>query len=89
MLFVSDAVTALTGWAPQDFLEGRINFTQLTVPDEVPPANRTRVAGLSADGLVDPVAAVKGRVPLWLRGRLRADADRGQREPHQHLAPGL
>ena len=36
MLFISDAVTALTGWTPQDFLEGRINFTQLTVPDEVP-----------------------------------------------------
>ncbi|MGQ0730131.1 PAS domain S-box protein [Acidovorax sp.] len=35
MLFVSDAVTALTGWLPQDFLEGRINFTQLTLPEEV------------------------------------------------------
>ncbi|PVE92083.1 radical SAM family heme chaperone HemW [Microbacterium sp. TPD7012] len=42
--------------------------------DEVPPANRTRVAGLIADGLVDPVAAVKGRVQLTLRGRLLADA---------------
>ena len=36
MLFVSDAVTALTGWQPQDFLEGRVNFTQLTLPEEVP-----------------------------------------------------
>ena len=35
MLFVSDAVTALTGWLPQDFLEGRINFTRLTLPEEV------------------------------------------------------
>ncbi|PUA98061.1 PAS domain S-box-containing protein [Acidovorax sp. 107] len=35
MLFVSDAVTALTGWLPQDFLEGRITFTQLTLPEEV------------------------------------------------------
>ncbi len=29
MLFISDAVTALTGWLPQDFLEGRVNFSQL------------------------------------------------------------
>ncbi|RMA59652.1 PAS domain S-box-containing protein [Acidovorax sp. 100] len=35
MLFISDAVTALTGWLPQDFLDGRINFTQLTLPEEV------------------------------------------------------
>ncbi|WP_136056413.1 radical SAM family heme chaperone HemW [Microbacterium sp. K24] len=42
--------------------------------DEVPSANRTRVAGLIADGLVDPVAAVKGRIQLTLRGRLLADA---------------
>jgi coproporphyrinogen III oxidase-like Fe-S oxidoreductase len=42
--------------------------------DTIPPANRTRVAGLIADGLVDPVAAVKGRVQLTLRGRLLADA---------------
>ena len=35
MLFISDAVTALTGWLPQDFLEGRVNFTQLTLPEEV------------------------------------------------------
>ncbi|WP_374671041.1 PAS domain S-box protein [Acidovorax temperans] len=36
MLFVSDAVVALTGWQPEDFLEGRINFSQLTVPEDVP-----------------------------------------------------
>ena len=42
--------------------------------DEVPPANRSRVAGLIADGLVDPVAAVQGRIQLTLRGRLLADA---------------
>ena len=42
--------------------------------DEVPPANRSRVAGLIADGLVDPAAAVRGRIQLTLRGRLLADA---------------
>ena len=36
MLFVSDAVVALTGWQPEDFLEGRIHFSQLTVPEDVP-----------------------------------------------------
>lgn len=36
MLFISDAVTALTGWLPQDFVEGRINFTKLTLAEEVP-----------------------------------------------------
>ncbi|MBU2172677.1 MAG: PAS domain S-box protein [Gammaproteobacteria bacterium] len=36
MLFISDAVIALTGWMPQEFLDGDINFTRLTVPDEVP-----------------------------------------------------
>jgi oxygen-independent coproporphyrinogen-3 oxidase len=42
--------------------------------DEVPAANRSRVAGLIADGLVDPAAAIRGRVQLTLRGRLLADA---------------
>lgn len=42
--------------------------------DDIPRGNRSRVAGLIADGLVDPVAAVKGRVQLTLRGRLLADA---------------
>ena len=35
---------------------------------------RPRVAGLIADGLVDPAAAVRGRVQLTMRGRLLADA---------------
>ncbi|MFJ3471513.1 radical SAM family heme chaperone HemW [Microbacterium maritypicum] len=42
--------------------------------DDVPSANRSRVAGLMADGLVDPVAALQGRIQLTLRGRLLADA---------------
>jgi oxygen-independent coproporphyrinogen-3 oxidase len=43
--------------------------------DEVPTANRSRIAGLIADGLVDPAAAIRGRVQLPLRGRLLADAE--------------
>lgn len=42
--------------------------------DDVPSANRSRVAGLIADGLVEPLAAIQGRVQLTLRGRLLADA---------------
>jgi putative oxygen-independent coproporphyrinogen III oxidase len=42
--------------------------------EDVPSANRSRVAGLMADGLVDPVAALQGRITLTLRGRLLADA---------------
>nr|WP_246335450.1 radical SAM family heme chaperone HemW [Microcella alkalica] len=38
------------------------------------PAGRREVAGLIADGLVDPAAALAGRVVLTLRGRLLADA---------------
>ncbi|KAB2888094.1 MAG: PAS domain-containing protein, partial [Burkholderiaceae bacterium] len=34
MLFVSDAVQALTGWAAQDFTEGRIHFAQLLHADD-------------------------------------------------------
>ncbi|KJL27680.1 radical SAM family heme chaperone HemW [Microbacterium oxydans] len=41
---------------------------------ELPDANRSRVAGLIADGLVDPAAALRGRITLTLRGRLLADA---------------
>ncbi|MER7446303.1 radical SAM family heme chaperone HemW [Microbacterium foliorum] len=41
---------------------------------DLPAERRTRVAGLIADGLVDPGAAVRGRVQLTLRGRLLADA---------------
>jgi oxygen-independent coproporphyrinogen-3 oxidase len=32
------------------------------------------VAGLIADGLVDPTAAFKGKLVLTLKGRLLADA---------------
>ncbi len=38
------------------------------------PAGRTAVAGLIADGLVDPASALHGTVLLTLRGRLLADA---------------
>ena len=41
---------------------------------DLPEANRSRVAGLIADGLVEPAAALSGRVQLTLRGRLLADA---------------
>ena len=37
-------------------------------------AGRTAVAGLIADGLVDPASALRGTVLLTLRGRLLADA---------------
>ncbi len=40
----------------------------------LPPAARTAVAGLIADGLVDGTAAVRGSILLTLRGRLLADA---------------
>jgi len=38
------------------------------------PQGRTAVAGLIADGLVEPAAAFAGRVVLTFRGRLLADA---------------
>lgn len=38
------------------------------------PAGRREVAGLIADGLVDPGSALRGTVVLTLRGRLLADA---------------
>ncbi|MFT4260547.1 radical SAM family heme chaperone HemW [Microbacterium sp.] len=41
---------------------------------DLPEGNRSRVAGLMADGLVDAAAAIRGRVRLTLRGRLLADA---------------
>lgn len=41
---------------------------------DLPQGNRSRVAGLIADGLVDAASAVRGRVRLTLRGRLLADA---------------
>lgn len=42
--------------------------------DDLPADRRSRVAALIADGLVDPGAAIRGRVQLTLRGRLLADA---------------
>ena len=41
---------------------------------ELTAAGRTAVAGLIADGLVDPALAIAGRVLLTVRGRLLADA---------------
>ncbi|UYO95752.1 radical SAM family heme chaperone HemW [Microbacterium sp. M28] len=41
---------------------------------ELPEGNRSRVAGLIADGLVEAAPALRGRVQLTLRGRLLADA---------------
>ena len=41
---------------------------------ELTDAGRTAVAGLIADGLVEPTDALRGRVVLTLRGRLLADA---------------
>jgi oxygen-independent coproporphyrinogen-3 oxidase len=41
---------------------------------DLPEGNRTRVAGLIADGMVDAASALRGRVTLTLRGRLLADA---------------
>jgi oxygen-independent coproporphyrinogen-3 oxidase len=41
---------------------------------DLPESGRPRVAGLIADGLVDPAVALRGRVRLTLRGRLLADA---------------
>jgi putative oxygen-independent coproporphyrinogen III oxidase len=42
--------------------------------DRLSPAGRTAVAGLIADGLVVPAAALRGRVVLTRSGRLLADA---------------
>ncbi|MGO2746250.1 radical SAM family heme chaperone HemW [Microbacterium sp.] len=41
---------------------------------DLPAANRSGVAGLIADGLVDPGSAIAGRIRLTLKGRLLADA---------------
>ena len=41
---------------------------------ELTPEGRTAVAGLIADGLVEPAAALRGTVVPTLRGRLLADA---------------
>ncbi len=34
MLFISDAVEALTGWPPEDFISGRQHFSQVLHPDD-------------------------------------------------------
>jgi len=41
---------------------------------ELEPAARRAVAGLIADGLVDPASAIRGDIDLTVRGRLLADA---------------
>ncbi|MEV7604416.1 radical SAM family heme chaperone HemW [Paenarthrobacter sp. NPDC089322] len=53
-------------------LEARLG-TGLSV-DALDKVGRHAMAGLIADGLVDPVAAFKGRLVLTLKGRLLADA---------------
>jgi oxygen-independent coproporphyrinogen-3 oxidase len=42
--------------------------------DDLSPHGRRAVAGLIADGLIEPSAAIGGRIVLTLRGRLLADA---------------
>lgn len=42
--------------------------------DALAAGARTRVAGLIADGLVEAMAALHGRLVLTVRGRLLADA---------------
>lgn len=56
-------------------LEARLN-TGLDIPSlgGLGDTGRHAVAGLIADGLVDPAAAFKGRLVLTLKGRLLADA---------------
>jgi len=56
-------------------LEARLN-TGLDIPSlgGLGDTGRHAVAGLIADGLVDPAAAFKGRLILTLKGRLLADA---------------
>ncbi|OCG75814.1 radical SAM family heme chaperone HemW [Microbacterium sediminis] len=41
---------------------------------DLPPGRREAVAGLIADGLIEGLAAIRGRVVLTLKGRLLADA---------------
>jgi hypothetical protein len=56
-------------------LEARL-VTGLAIPSlgGLGDTGRHAVAGLIADGLVDPVEAFKGRLVLTLKGRLLADA---------------
>ncbi|MCU1511504.1 MAG: coproporphyrinogen oxidase, partial [Arthrobacter sp.] len=53
-------------------LEARLNTGLET--SGLGDTGRHAVAGLIADGLVDPAAAFRGRLVLTLKGRLLADA---------------
>ena len=73
MLFISDAVKALTGWEPQDFVQGRVSFAQLALPEDVP---RLREAVTDA---------VRNRKPYYVeyclldrQGRVRWVSESGQ-----------
>jgi putative oxygen-independent coproporphyrinogen III oxidase len=56
-------------------LEARLNSgLEISSLGGLGDTGRHAVAGLIADGLVDPAAAFKGRLVLTLRGRLLADA---------------
>ncbi|MEJ1920977.1 radical SAM family heme chaperone HemW [Microbacterium sp. KHB019] len=63
---------ALSHLLERVLLETRLSDGMAIV--DLPEANRTRVAGLIADGLVDAGAAISGRIRLTLKGRLLADA---------------
>ncbi|WP_035819321.1 PAS domain S-box protein [Janthinobacterium sp. RA13] len=43
MIFISDAVFNLTGWMPQDFIEGRVRLFELVHPDDRQRVNDTCV----------------------------------------------
>ncbi len=43
MIFISDAVFNLTGWIPQDFIEGRVRLFELVHPDDRQRVNDTCV----------------------------------------------
>ncbi|MGK5080015.1 PAS domain S-box protein [Janthinobacterium sp. HLX7-2] len=43
MIFISDAVFNLTGWMPQDFIEGRVSVFELVHPDDRQRVNDTCV----------------------------------------------
>jgi oxygen-independent coproporphyrinogen-3 oxidase len=56
-------------------LEARLNTgLEISSLGGLGDTGRHAVAGLIADGLVDPAAAFKGRLVLTLKGRLLADA---------------
>lgn len=53
-------------------LESRIR--EGVAVEVVPASQRSAIAGLIADGLIDGAAAIRGRIVLTLQGRLLADA---------------